>query len=400
MSNLTFDHRLLKEHTPEPLEGHAVVVFARVGEAGDELHSVLLPGAAPVKPGLALPFRKRTEYFAYAVDTSPERHLDFTESMRLADRMFEFRVVFNLAYAVSDTRALARARNLDPLRKVRDQVRVVVKREVELLPRHALGEAFPQHARVVVEGCMDELREHAASYGIEIRSLRLTVRLPEDIEGVYQEEHLGVARRESEQRLTNHDRILDMQSADLADAALMVNGSGRLKATLMDTTIAAAGRGEIGTMQDLIKQLNTLHAGGGGVAGVGGGIGGGVGGGGVGGDAGPQGLPPGIGNMRTLGAGTGTGTSAAGGALSRVLGDVVAATDVVRGPQRRKVRAALLHLAAEMLLDDLGDGAATARYAERARAAIAGLDPSPGGAELDALKALADPDSLRDRLEN
>ena len=34
MSNLTFDHGLLKEHTPEPLEGHAVAVFQRVGEAG------------------------------------------------------------------------------------------------------------------------------------------------------------------------------------------------------------------------------------------------------------------------------------------------------------------------------------------------------------------------------
>jgi hypothetical protein len=391
MSNLTFDHRLLKEHTPDPLEGHAVVVFERVGTAGDGFHSVLMPGAAPVKPPLVtLPFRKRPEYFAYAVDVSPQRHLDFNESMRLPGRMVEFRVVISLGYAVSDPRALATARDLDPLRRVRDQVRVVVRREMELLPREALSERFPEHARMVVDGCMDEVCDHARSYGLAIRSLRLEHRLPPEIEDIYHAEQRVLAERESEQQRINHDRILSMRNNALADEAMLVEGSHRLKATVVETTIAAAARGETATMHDGIKQINLLHTGGGPAAGWST-----AGAWSPGGAAGPQAIAPAVPDgVRALGA----GTAAGGGAVGALLGDVLSATSVVQGPQRKKVRAALLHLAAEMLMDGLGDDASIERYARSARDAIDGLSPSPGGVELDALKALANPDRLRDRL--
>src|SRR5688500_2496683 len=102
MSNLTFEHRLLKEHPPEPLEGHAVVVFRRVGKTGEEFHSILLPGVAPVKQRLRRAVGESAGYFAYAVDTAPERHLEFSERMRLGDDAREFDVDFELAYAVSD----------------------------------------------------------------------------------------------------------------------------------------------------------------------------------------------------------------------------------------------------------------------------------------------------------
>lgn len=368
MSNLTFDHRLLQEHKPEPLEGHAVVVFERVGEAGDELHSVLLPGAEPVKPPF---FRlgKRPEYFAYAADTAPERHLDFNESMRLADHVSEFRVVFNLAYAVSDPRALARARNADPLRKVRDQVRVVIKREVEQLPWQAVWEAFPQHAREMVEDCMEELRVFAGTYGIAIRALRLTVRLPDTMEA----------------------KLSKIRNEPLDRTVRRVDGTARIEEELYNSAAGAVGRGDLSSAEDLINHIPGLGrrealAGGGGWSG-----------GGVATGAWPGMLAPGTaGDVRALPAPTSAGAKG----LDAVLGEVATATAAVRvRAQRQALRSALLHLAAELLVDDLGDGAATVRYAERARAALQALDPSPGGAELDALKALADPDQLRARLD-
>ncbi|MBB4638130.1 hypothetical protein [Longimicrobium terrae] len=368
MSNLTFDHRLLKEHTPEPLEGHAVVVFERVGEGGDKLHSVLLPGAPPVKPGIVL-FGRKPEYFAYAADTAPERHLDFTESMRLADHVSEFRVVFNLAYSVADPRALARERNADPLRKVRDQARVVIKREVEQLPWQAVWENFPHYARMVVEDCMEELREISRAYGIAIRSLRLSVRLPDAMES----------------------KLVKIRDEALDRTVRGVDGRGRIEDEIYNAAAGAVGRGDMATAEDLMNRIpgqgrREVLAGGGGwnetisVTG-----------------AWPGRLAPGApGGVRALPASTGAGEKG----LEAVLADVVAATLVVRGRiQRLALRSALLHLAAELLVDDAGDGAATVRYAERARSALQALDPSPGGAALDALKALADPDQLRDRLE-
>lgn len=173
MPNLTFDAGLLKEHTPEPLEGHAVVVFRRVGEAGEVFHSVLLPGAPPVKPGLRLPFRKPGEYFAYAVDTAPERHLDFFQDGGLDDGAFEFGLGFNLSYAVSDPVALARSRSLDPLGSVRDRVRGVIGWEFEPFSSRTTIEVFLR-ARDLVDFRMEELREFAGAYGIAIHSIRLT----------------------------------------------------------------------------------------------------------------------------------------------------------------------------------------------------------------------------------
>lgn len=182
MSNLTFDHGLLKEHAPQPLEGHAVVVFERVGEAGEKLHSVLLPGARPVAPRFRLSLRKRTKYFAYAVDLAAERHLDFSESVRLADEGSEFRLIFHLAYAVYDASRLARSRNQDPLRRVRSYVRSTVMREIEQMEHVEVWKAFPSHARKVVDDCIDELRAFAGGYGLGFGSLRLAVRLPEATE--------------------------------------------------------------------------------------------------------------------------------------------------------------------------------------------------------------------------
>jgi hypothetical protein len=367
MSNLTFDHRLLKEHTPEPLEGHAVVVFERVGEAGDELHSILLPGAAPVKPGFPLPFRKRPEYFAYAVDTSPERHLDFNESMRLADHVSEFRVVFNLAYAVSDARALARGRNVDPLRKVRDQVRVVIRREVEQLPWQAVWEAFPQHARVIVDESMEELRAFAGTYGIAIRSLRLSVRLPESME----------------------TKLSTIHAAPLDRRVRHVEGTARIEEAMYDSAREAVQKGDLNSAKDMINHIPGFEP----FASVGaGGWNGGPAAIGAQQTALPSGVFP---TARAL-----PPAAAGAGGLGGVLADIVAATDVVRGRgQKGGLRSALLHLVAEMLVDDLGDGAATTAAAERARAAIGRLDPAPSGAELDALKELADPGRLGRRLD-
>jgi hypothetical protein len=367
MSNLTFDHRLLKEHTPEPLEGHAVVVFERVGEAGDEFHSILHPGSAPVKPGLLpIPFRKRPEYFAYAVDTSPERHLDFNESMRLADHVSEFRVVFNLAYAVSDVRALARGRNGDPLRKVRDQIRVVIRREVEQLPWQAVWEAFSNHAYAIVEGCLEELRDFAGAYGITIRSLRLTVRLPESME----------------------TKLSTIHSAPLDRRVRQVEGTAQIEKAMYGSAVESVQKGDLNSARDMMGHIPGFEP----LAGVGAG---GWNGGPV--VAGPQqaALPSGaFPGTRALSASTGTG------GLGGVLADVVVATEVVRGRgQKGGLRSALLHLVAEMLVDDLGDGAGTTAAAEKARAATERLDPAPSGAELDALKELADPDRLRRRLD-
>lgn len=391
MSNLTFDHHLLKEHTPEPLEGHAVVVFERVGTAGDEFHCVLMPGAAPIRKLLPIPFRRQPEYFAYAVDVAPERHLDFSESMRPADHVSDFRVVFDLAYAVADPRTLAAKRNADPLRRVRDQVKAVLKREVERLSWDAVTHHFDEHAYGMVAECLEELREFAGSFGIAIRSLRLRVRLPGEVEDVHRTEAVTRVKAESAHRIAAHGQWLDIQGAEVATAARVVDGQARLDSALIDSTIAAIQTNNFNAADDLVRRRGTYTA-----------LGAAPGAGAPGWTHGGMSAPPGM-----LNAGVFTGapalpasTSPAGGALAAVLNEVVTATSGIRGKvQKSALRAALLHLVAEMLTDDMDDGTEAARRAAHAQKAIAALSPAPAGADADALKALADTDQLRARLD-
>ncbi|HEX2078178.1 MAG TPA: toll/interleukin-1 receptor domain-containing protein [Longimicrobium sp.] len=208
MSNLTFDEGLLKEHPPEPLDGHAVVVFRRAGQAGEELHSILLPGMAPVKEGPWRALRNPAGYVAYAVDTSVERRLRFSERICLLD-LSEFDMVFDLAYAASDVCALARARSTDPLRRVRDQVRAVIGREVEPLSRTP-PRALARHARAMVDHCMEEVRELARGYGISIRSLQLTLHVSETMEAA---SAWDAAQPVSGLRRSGADRVLRLKDA-------------------------------------------------------------------------------------------------------------------------------------------------------------------------------------------
>jgi hypothetical protein len=115
------------------------------------------------------------------------------------------------------------------------------------------------------------------------------------------------------------------------------------------------------------------------------------------------GAPPAAGPGMLPGPGaspTAAPTVGAGG-LSVLLHQVVSATQNVGGSGRRlELRSALLHLVAEVLLEDLGDPAARARYADRARQLFASLERTLGPHELDALRALSDPVELERSLRS
>jgi hypothetical protein len=147
----------------------------------------------------------------------------------------------------------------------------------------------------------------------------------------------------------------------------------------------------ISTPQELQEGLSVVR---GMVNGGSGGMGGGNGHGEVG-----NGYASGLGSGH---AGTMQGLpAAAAGPLSAVLGELVAATDVVRiRPQKQALRAALLHLVAHAVSEDGGDAGAEARHGQRALALIDALDPAPAAPAVDALRRLADVELLRARFDN
>lgn len=423
--NLTIEEGLLKQHTAEPLEGHNVVVFEKVGTAGEKIHSVLPPGSPRARVGLVRAVLGKIDpFFAYAVDASPERLLTFTEHVVLADHAHEFDLVFDLAYGVADPRAVAGERNKDPLSRVRRFTGEIIVREVSQLPWDEVRFSFRLAGESIVQIELARVSRFAADYGIEVLSLALEARLSQRdtelaqeiaeaerkkesagvdakvrIAAVHASEEVMIVERSSGYRVSQHDLGLRLAGAELEQAAALIAGNADMQRALVSAAVDAVKRvgGAISTPEELLAGLNAVRSivggaggstGAGGVSGVGGGYGGL-------GNGHTPGLASGaVGGMRELPAST-------PGPLAAVLAELVAATDSVRiRLQKQALRVAMLHLVAEVLAGDQADAAAEACPGRRARELIDALDPAPPSQALDALRRLADPEHLRGRLDN
>lgn len=170
MSNLTVDEGLIREHTPEPLEGHTVVVLERVGEAGERFHSLIEPDGT--RSPRELPGTPDS-YYVLAVPTSRDHRLAFFEHVRLLDGGHEFELRFSMRYRVEDARKLVSARDDDPLRRVRDRAAEMITEEIGTVPWSEVRDSFTAASQTVLSRTRAELNTFAHNRGITILELTL-----------------------------------------------------------------------------------------------------------------------------------------------------------------------------------------------------------------------------------
>jgi hypothetical protein len=405
MNNETFDTRLIREHTPEPLEGHSVVVFQRVGSAGERFHSVLPPGTPMDRGGLLKQmFGRRADYFAYAVKAAPELHVDFSEHVVTADHAHEFDLLVDLYYCVEDPRLVATERNHDPLGSVRARVGSVLATEIAELPWNTLWHAFRAAADGVVHDNLRMLRSFAAQYGIGIRAVELAMQLPESETSTVRRVHRGIAdvrmeteltraqmeereaieleQAESARRLRLHGIAHTLNDSQAEDHALLLQHRRRLLENISSANSQALEN--IGnSIESAADWRDAIRAGKGALQEM---IG----------HTGAQGLLANGGPAQLSLPGQPQQTPQQQGRLVTLVGEISAATqDVVPTATRNALCAALLHLTAEVLADGAGEPARRDEYARGARSLVASLSPAPDEDALEALRRLTDPALLR-----
>ncbi|HET7462695.1 MAG TPA: hypothetical protein VFJ82_15680 [Longimicrobium sp.] len=341
MSNLTFDEKLIRQHTPEPLEGHTVVVLERVGEAGEKFHSVLEPGGDPLRPGiLAMMLGRPNVYFAFAVDASRERGLEFDERVHMAERAHELQLHFTVLYRVADPKLLVAAREQDPLERVRKRVAEVITEEIAELPWTEVWHSFRPASERVVASTLVGLKSFARDYGIAINSLKLKAGFDQGVAYTDREIH---AARERGRSTDEH--------GTMAHAA-----RGRLDDIILDRYADfLRGAHDVDDLRYVYRSLSGEPA----SAGVG---------------------APG----------------ATGDPLPGVLNDLITLTQSFDTEiQRRQVQAALLHLVAAVVAEDTPQVTPEqAGYARRAQTALAAATHLPPD-HLERLRELAEPGMLR-----
>ncbi|HSU17499.1 hypothetical protein [Longimicrobium sp.] len=383
MSNQTFEERLVRDHPAEPLEGHNVVVFERVGESGEKFRTILPPGT-PLKRGLLERLWPQGRFFAIAVDASPDLHLDVNQHVVLEDEeAHRFDLLLDLYYSVSDPHLLASLRNRDPLGLVSERARQVIGRDVRQLQWTEIVFGFAVSAQEVLRHRLPELRAFAAAYGIVLRTVEVGRLLPEEatrpaaeeereLDKIRRGERVTVAGMDSARRIGDAANLHTLGSADMDTAAQDVRDTARIRAAAVDGRIRAIGAvaGEVSTPDEFRAVFQ------GGIHPVG-----------------TPGATPGM--LSVPDTSTNAALTPGTGGLSALLQQVVWATQNVSGSGRRlELRSALLHLVAEVLLEDLAEPAMRTRYADRAHQLFASLERSLVPHELDALRTLCDPAEL------
>ncbi|HEX9938233.1 MAG TPA: hypothetical protein VGB15_13955 [Longimicrobium sp.] len=383
MSNQTFEERLARDYPAEPLEGHNVVVFERVGESGEKYRTILPPGT-PLKRGLLERLWPQGRFFAVAVDASPELHLDVNQHVVLDDEeAHRFDLLLDLYYSVSDPHLLASLRNRDPLGLLAERARQVIGRDVKQLRWTEIVFGFAVSAQEILRHRLPELRTFAAAYGLALRTVEVGRLLPEEatrpaadeereLDRIRRGERVTVAGMDSARRISDAANLHTLGSAEMDAAAQEVRDAARIRAAAVDGRVHAIGAvsGEISTPDEFRAVFQGgIHSGG------------------------APGATPGI--LPGPGASPTAALTAGAGGLSALLQQVVSATQNVSGSGKRlELRSALLHLVAEVLLEELGEPAVRTRYAERARQLFAPLERTLVPHELDALRALSDPVEL------
>ncbi len=345
MSNLTFDEKLIREHKAEPLEGHTVVVLERVGESGEKFHSLLEPGDDRPRQGLIAFLRgKPSVYFAFAVDASKHRLLNFSSQVEMAEHAYDFELHFSLWHRVSDAQLLVSTRASDPLELVRKKVIEVITEEMAELPWASVRHSFRAESDSLVARTLAEIKNFARDYGIAINSLRLRATFPE------RSRVIGA-------RETLHDRIAHETTEKYAE---FIGGTSSVD-ELREVQAKMSGASPALVGIHVYNDSNGGHA--------------------LGpGNTAPLALPPG------------------GNGLPSVLADLVTLTQGLTDGQRRLVRGILLHVVAAVVEDDSTRfSAVLTDFARRARVAIDDAADLPAS-HADALQAMADPQRLHQRL--
>jgi hypothetical protein len=181
MTNQTFAERLIKVHSPEPLEGHTVVVLERVGDEGEKLHSLIRPGEDRARGSLLQRVMGSARFFAFAVDTAPELSVDFPAVVTLADHVSQFDLSIRIQFRVENASALVAMRNHDPLARIREKVAQVMVDEVGTLEWDDVWKDFRAAARRLVERNLAALDTFAGHYGVTVLDVGVSELLPEQV---------------------------------------------------------------------------------------------------------------------------------------------------------------------------------------------------------------------------
>lgn len=191
--NLTFAQKaVVNREGLDSLPGYVVVVFEKLDKGGAAFSRLINPGERFQKSGFRL-WDTSHKYFSVAVNKSVLNY-SFEEPVTLDDEIHTFTLKFHLKYRAVNPQMVAELRDQDPLRKLRDEIALVVGRSCAQRKWEMVRDRFRELEVVVMNSERTKLRQYAATLGLEIFSIELDKRLPSEVKEV--EKKMEVAEAE------------------------------------------------------------------------------------------------------------------------------------------------------------------------------------------------------------
>lgn len=234
MDNLTQLHKVIRPHTGlAPLEGYALVVYEQFDGSGAEFRGVLHSGHRFQKPKTGFLRWSARNYFAIAVNLAPELRLTFSEHFTLDDQIHDFDLSFDLSYHVTEPERVATARNDDPLRQLRDEIIRVIGQAIIQSPWEQIRRHFRSVEQTIRHRTEDAMHAYAVKLGFGVTSIALRARLREQDVAIDRATEGQAAVREKlvQQHVTEdfkHQREQSLHEAELAHRLSMVASQDRV----------------------------------------------------------------------------------------------------------------------------------------------------------------------------
>jgi hypothetical protein len=249
--NITYSRKIIKPHTPEALEGHTVVVLEKRGTGGEAFQFQLKPGQVPPKPRLNLKelFRGETGssgYVAFAVTDNSELRTNLTAPVVTDDQKHAFSLTIQLSCRVSDPRLVVARRDDDPVQRIHDEVAVVLAREIGQRDWGAIRHRFRAVEEEVVPIALVPLRRFAASYGFWIEAVSLTCHLSEQDKRLLEQEAAA-------ELATEQQKIELKKTITLRPLQETVNAQER-----QDRVFAAAAEAAAAAIKNVPESIHTV----------------------------------------------------------------------------------------------------------------------------------------------
>jgi hypothetical protein len=201
-TNLTLKSEIVRPVTEvNPVPGHDLVVFERIGTGGHRFHS-LVPPDQGLRKGL-MGMLGLTNFVAYAVTQDSDLRYEFTHEVTTWDRVGSFILRCTLTFGVSDPKLLVEQLTRDPLKRLErmaGDLFVNAASRVDWTTIENQGLAFERqvlssqsvNAAGVQASNLTILRDFATGRGFKLRDVSLSV--------IFPPEFGEVIRRQREER--------------------------------------------------------------------------------------------------------------------------------------------------------------------------------------------------------